>query len=74
MENGENSLTFPDLRVGIGFELDEDLNSLLLKGFKDETFQNVENKMLYGMCVKFLFHAQLKGRADTKWREYLSIS
>lgn len=74
-ENGEKSLTFPDLRVEINFELDEDLNNtLLLKGFKDVSFQNVEKKMLYGMCVKSLFYAQLKKRTDTKWREYLLIS
>jgi len=48
--------------------------SLLLKGFKEVLFQNVQKKMLYGMCVKSLFYAQLKSHTDAKRREYLSIS
>lgn len=74
IENGERSLIFPDLKVNIILDLDEDLNNTLLKGFEDVLFHNADKKILYCMCVKSLFSTQLKRRVDTKWREYLSIS
>ncbi len=74
IENGERPLIFPDLRVNIIFDLDDDLNYTLLKGFEDVLFHNVDKKDIVLYVCEISVYTQLKRRVDTKWREYLSIS
>lgn len=58
IENGERSLIFPDLKVNIILDLDEDLNNTLLKGFEDVLFHNADKKILYCMCVKSFYSTE----------------
>ena len=43
-------------------------------GCTDVGFNTVGKKLLYHMCVKIMHLPQLKGRPDTKWRSFFSIS
>ncbi len=55
IENGERPLIFPDLRVNIFLDLDEDLNDNLLKGFEDVLFHNVDTNILYVCEIPVLY-------------------
>ncbi len=55
IENGERPLIFPDLRVNIFLDLDEDLNDNLLKGFENVLFHNVDTNILYVCEIPVLY-------------------